>query len=149
MRGSKRLLLSGNLMHRVRAEPAAKDRYMHAFMQDCIQLTVACASSYERACLSHRALLRISATRIEPLLLLNANKLQWLGWKSAPVMTCSTRNAPVSTHVASIAAGVGKPAPSASMHCTGEADWNSEEAVAALRRHCLQCCDSSLCRKHT
>lgn len=42
----------------------------------CIQLTVACASSYERACLSHRALLRMSATLIEPLLLLKANRLQ-------------------------------------------------------------------------
>ena len=41
--------------------------------------TVACASSYERADLSHSALLRMSATLMEPLLLLKANRLQWLG----------------------------------------------------------------------
>lgn len=96
---------------------AVQHIHVSVLMQDCIQLTVACASSYERACLSHRALLRMSATRIEPLLLLNANKLQWLGWKSAPVITCSIWNACLSTHVASTAVGVDKPAPSVSMRC--------------------------------
>ena len=40
------------------------------------KLTEVWTSSKERACLSHKALRRISATRMEPLLLLKAKRLQ-------------------------------------------------------------------------
>ena len=45
-------------------------------------------------CVSHSAAARMSASRMQPLLLLNAKTLQCDGWKSAAVMTCGQVKGP-------------------------------------------------------
>lgn len=45
-------------------------------------------SSNAFECRSHSAAFRMSASLMQPLLLLYAKMLQWEGWNSAEVMTC-------------------------------------------------------------
>jgi hypothetical protein len=51
-------------------------------------LTWGSVASKALACVSHNAAARMSASRMQPLLLLKANTLQCDGWKSAAVITC-------------------------------------------------------------
>ena len=53
-----------------------------------LSLTWGSVASKALACVSHSAAARMSASRMQPLLLLKANTLQCDGWKSAAVMTC-------------------------------------------------------------
>jgi hypothetical protein len=52
-------------------------------------------------CVSHSAAARMSASRMQPLLLLNAKTLQCEGWKSAAVITCGQPTGPQSLFMSS------------------------------------------------
>lgn len=68
-------------------------------------LTAGSPSSNSFECWSHSAACRMSASRMRPLLLLYANRLQCCGWKSAHVMTCRQQSSGGSVHQACFSSG--------------------------------------------